>query len=439
MKTLGNSTTASQQQHSSLSPHPSPLPKTGEGTAPHPSPLPKTGEGKRRGIPLLHQLRRRTWLGWLQLSHEPGRLLVAIAGIAFADIMIFMQLGFQASLFDSNTLIRRSLDTDLVLVSPKARNTQNLSTFAQRRLYQALDVPGVASATPLYSRSVTWKNPQTQEDASVQVIGFDPESPAFAIPEMNAQLDLVKLPDAVLFDRRARGDYDEVFAALAAGDIVTTEAEGRTLSIRGTFELGASFGADGILITSDQNFLRLFPRREAGSVSIGLLDLEPGADAEVVLAQLQAIMPEDVEVFTRDGFAAEEERQLRQDSPIAFIFTLGSAMAFVVGVVIVYQVLSTDVNAHLQEYATFKAMGYHNRYLLGVLFEEALILAILGFIPGTILPIVVYRLAAAATSLPIAMTTARAVTVFVLTLMMCLMSGAIATRKLQAADPADMF
>jgi putative ABC transport system permease protein len=113
-------------------------------------------------------------------------------------------------------------------------------------------------------------------------------------------------------------------------------------------------------------------------------------------------------------------------------------MAFVVGVVIVYQVLSTDVNAHLQEYATFKAMGYRSRYLLGVIFEEAIILAALGFIPGMTLPIGLYQVAAQATSLPIRMTLLRATVVFSLTIVMCLMSGAIATRKLQAADPADM-
>jgi putative ABC transport system permease protein len=114
-------------------------------------------------------------------------------------------------------------------------------------------------------------------------------------------------------------------------------------------------------------------------------------------------------------------------------------MAFVVGVVIVYQVLSTDVNAHLKEYATFKAMGYSNSYLLGVVFEEAIILACLGFIPGFLLPNILYVLAANATALPISMTFSRAILVSSLTVVMCMLSGAIATRKLQSADPADMF
>lgn len=388
---------------------------------------------------MLSSLRRRTWLGWLQLSHEPSRLLVALAGIAFADVLMFMQLGFQASLFNSNTRIARSLNADIILVSPKAKNAQNLSTFSRRRLYQARDVAGVAQAMPLYSSILTWKNPQTRQDTLIQLMGFDPSHDVFLLPELNAQQDILKLPDVVLFDRRSRGRYGEAIAQLETGQFVTTEAEGRTLTIRGLISLGASFGTDGSLMASDQTFLRLLPRRNPGSISLGLLQVEPGVDPVVVAAQLRATLPEDVHVLTQAEFIAKEQNYWQKESPIGFIFTMGTAMAFIVGVVIVYQVLSTDVNAHLQEYATFKAMGYRHRYLLAVIFEEAVILAVLGFLPGVILPIGLYRMAARATSLPIAMTLYRAALVFGLTLLMCLLSGAIATRRLQGADPADMF
>ncbi|MDY7024580.1 MAG: ABC transporter permease DevC, partial [Cyanobacteriota bacterium] len=338
----------------------------------------------------LKQLRRRTSLGWLQLIHNKGRLLVAISGIAFADVLMFMQLGFQESLYDSNTKIRGALNADIVLVSPKAKNTQNLSTFTRRRLYQAMDIPGVESAHAFYSRSISWKNPQTREDNTLQLIGFDPDYQAFNIPEMNQQLDNVKMPDTVLFDRTSRGEYDELIADVSQGNWVSTEAERRTITVKGLFSLGASFGTDGILIASDQTFLMLFPRQNAGSVSLGLIHVEEGADPVIVVEALRSHLPEDVEVMTMADFVEDEQKFWREESPIGFIFTLGTAMAFVVGVVIVYQILSTDVSAHLQEYATFKAMGYRHRYLLAIVFEEAIILAFLGFIPGVVLPIGLY-------------------------------------------------
>ncbi len=385
------------------------------------------------------QLQRRTPLGWLQLSHEKGRFLVALAGIAFADVLMFMQLGFQNALYDSNTRVNRAMLADIILLSPKALNLQNLSTFSRRRLLQAMDIPGVQTASGLYVNSITWRNPQTRLSATVQVFGFDPGEPAFNLPEVNQQLDKVKLPDVVLFDRGARGKYANVIAQLDQGKTVTTEVDRRTLTITGLFRLGASFGADANLMTSDQTFLRLFPRRDAASVSLGLIRLKPGSDPQQVASALRSHLPEDVHVLTAQEFVQFEETYWRTASPVGFVFGLGTAMAFVVGVVIVYQVLSTDVNAHLKEYATFKAMGYHNSYLLGVVFEEAIILAFLGFIPGAILPLGLYALAAKATALPIYMTFARALLVLMLTIVMCALSGAIATRRLQSADPADMF
>ncbi|YAF98651.1 MAG: ABC transporter permease DevC [Nodularia sp. CChRGM 3473] len=388
----------------------------------------------------IKKLQRRTPLGWLQLSHHKSRLFVALAGIAFADVLMFMQLGFQNALYDSNTRLNRALLADIILMSPQSRNMQNMSTFSRRRLFQASDVPGVQSATAMYIGLVTWKNPQTRRKTTVQAIGITPEQPAFDLPELNAQLDKIKLPDFFVFDRGARGEYQEVFRQIDAGKTVSTEVDKRTITISGAFKLGASFGADGTLISSDENFLRLFPRRQAGSISLGLINIQPGYDSQQVAGALRLhLQNEDVKVLTREEFIKFEEDYWKTDSPIGFIFSLGVSMGFIVGVIIVYQVLSTDVNAHLKEYATFKAMGYRNSYLLGVIFEEAIILAVLGFIPGLIVPLGLYQLARNATNLPVYMTLLRAVVVLLLTIIMCAISGIIATQKLQSADPADMF
>ena len=390
-------------------------------------------------IGFLQQLRQRTPLGWLQLSHEKSRLLVALGGIAFADILMFMQLGFQNALFESNTKLPNSIQADIILISPQGRNVLNISTFTRRRLYQAMDVQGVKSAEPMYINFIDWKNPKTRQKTSVLVIGVNPEKPALNLPDVNRQIDIVKLPDTILFDRASRGDYKEAIAQIEQGKPVTTEIDRRTVTISGLFSIGASFGADGNLITSDQNFLRLFPGRQASSVSIGLLQLQPGYDPKQVKAALESHLDNDVKVLTKAEFIEFETDYWKKNTAIGFIFSLGVAMGFMVGVIIVYQVLSTDVNSHMKEYATFKAMGYNNLYLLGVVFEEAIILAILGFIPGAIAPLGLYHLTRNATNLPLYMTVARATTVLILTMTMCIISGAIATRKLQSADPADMF
>lgn len=390
-------------------------------------------------IGFIQQIRRRTPLGWLQLAKQKSRLIVAISGVAFADVLMMMQLGFQTALYDSNTRLHQHLDTDLVLINPQGRNLINMSTFPRRRLYQAMSVEGVKSADPLYINMANWKNPETQKETNVLVLGFNPNKPAFDLPELQQNLHLIKMPDTMLFDRAARGTYQETIAKVSQGKTVNTELERRTINISGLYQVGASFAADGSLMTSDQNFLMLFPRKSASSVNIGLIELQPGSDSQQVAASLKAYLPSDVKVLTKEEFIEFEKNYWSTNTAIGFVFSLGVTMGFLVGVIIVYQVLSTDVNDHIGEYATFKAMGYSHAYFLGVVFEEAVILAILGFIPGIAVSLGMYRLTRIATNLPMYMTIARALQVLILTMIMCAISGVIATRKLQAADPADMF
>jgi putative ABC transport system permease protein len=392
-------------------------------------------------IGFIQQLQRRTPLGWLQLTRQKGRLAVALSGVAFADLLMLMQLGFRSALFNSATTLHESLNADIVLLSPQALNLQDLSTFTRRRLYQAMDVPGVATAEPIYNSLVTWKNPQTAKKNQVMIIGFNPDKPAFDLPEVNNNIDSIKLPDTILFDEATRGEYGEVIEQIKQGQTVKTEINGRTITIDNLFKVGASFAADGTLMTSDQNFLTLFPNQDSGSVNLGLVRLEPGYEVEDVAEKLKYHLrnADDIKILTKSEFIEFEKAYWQTNTPIGFIFALGTMMGFIVGVIIVYQVLSTDVNAHIKEYATFKAMGYKNFFLLSVVFEEAIILAILGFLPGAAISTGLYALTRNATNLPLYMTVARAVQVQVLTIIMCMISGAVATRKVQSADPADMF
>ena len=384
-------------------------------------------------------LKNRTPLGWLQLKHDKFRLLTALSGIAFADILIFMQLGFMNALYSANTAYPRKINGDIIMTSTQATNFSKPYTFPRRRIYQAMDVPGVESVEPMYVGSLSWRNPQNQEKTSMTVLGFNPEKPMFDLPEVNSQLDKVKIPDTVLFDQASRGEYDQVIQQIQQGKIITTESDRTTITIGGLFSVGASFADDGALITSEQNFMRLFPRKQPGMVSIGVINLEAGQDPEEIRTLLNNYLTDDVQAYTYQEYVDAELTYIQNSTAIGFVFTLGTMMGFIVGIVIVYQVLSTDVNDHMAEYATFKAMGYKNSYLLMVVFEEAIILSLIGFIPSVAIAAGLYQLTAAATALPIVLPASRAVTVLIMTIVMCSISGAIATRKLQSADPADIF
>lgn len=381
----------------------------------------------------------RTPLGWLQLKKNKGRLLVAVAGIGFADLLMFAQLGIQDALFDSNTLLNRGMEADLVIRSAQYRDLNLADTLPRRRLYQVKSIPGVQSAEPLYVDRVVWRNPQTRRRTQLTLVGQSLDRRVLNFPEVNQNLDKLKQADTFLFDRLTRGDYSQVIKQSNQGQKIETEIGRRTIRIAGLFSLGASFATDGTLITSSENFLRFFPQRSAGQVTLGLVKVEPGANRDQVLTQIRAILPPDTIASTKEEFVELEKAYWQRTTPIGVVFTFGTIMAFVVGIVIVFQILSTDVNEHMSEYATFKAMGYRDRYLLLIVFEEAVILATLGFIPGLALALGQYALIRNVAALPISMTLTRFVLVFVLTLVMCTVSGMIATRRIRSADPADSF
>ncbi|UJB70787.1 FtsX-like permease family protein [Acaryochloris sp. 'Moss Beach'] len=378
-------------------------------------------------------------LAWLQLAREKVRLCVALAGIGFAVILMMMQLGFQEALFIAAVNFHVNLKTDIVLINPQTTTLFAIKNFSRRRLYQAAGIDGVESVTPLYLDFGFWRNPETRKTRQILVIGFDPSQAVFSLPGVDEYLDQIKLSDVVLFDENSRPEYGPIAEQFKAGKTLFTEVSGRKVTVGGLFQLGASFSADGNLITSDVNLLRLFPGRTLGLIDIGLINVKSGVDASSVMSTLKKTLPDDVLVLSKQGFVRFEREYWETSTTIGFIFTLGTLMGFIVGMVIVYQILYTDVSDHLAEYATLKAMGYKSRFLYSVVLQEAFILAVLGFIPGFALCLGLYKLVRDGTALPMFMTIDRVATVFVLTLIMCVISGGIAMRRVQAADPADIF
>jgi putative ABC transport system permease protein len=381
-------------------------------------------------------------LAWLQLTKEKIRLLVALAGIGFADILMFMQLGFRDALFDSAVNFHKNLDGDIFLINSQSTCLIAMKSFSQRRLYQTLAFEGVESVTPVYLGFGLWRNPETRSTRQLMVIGFNPDSSILNLPNLEKNLNKIKIPDVVLFDAGSRAEFGPVQEWINEGRTVETEIDSRRVRVGGLFTLGASFGADGNLITSDLNFLRMFSRRDRGSIDVGVINVKPSADPKQVLENMRTYFKNaypDVLVLSHEEFIQFEKKYWEEGTSIGFIFFLGTGMGFIVGIVIVYQILYTDVADHLAEYATLKAMGYTDFYLLGVVFQEAIILSIIGFVPGFAVAMGLYNLTRSATSLPLIMTLARATTVMILTIIMCVVSGAIAVRKLSAADPADIF
>ncbi len=382
---------------------------------------------------------RRIPLAWLLLARQPMRLGVALAGIAFAGILMFMQLGFRDGLFEASVTVHKLFDADLVLMSPRTMSSIGMAGFPRRRLVQAMADPEVSGTTPVHWNLLLWRNPETRTTRSILTLGFDPTDPLFIDPAITEKARALTQKGRVLFDDRSRPEFGPIADWFNQGKVVDTEVAGKRVRVAGLVSLGPSFGADGNMLTSRETFLQLMPSTPPGSIELGLIRLTPGADPTAVAARLKQMLPNDVSIYTKKGFEDFEKDYWRSSTAIGFIFTLGAAMGFVVGCVIVYQILYSDVSDHLPEYATLMAMGYRLLGLLGVVAREALILAVLGYVPAYAAGQGLYALVRSGTRLPVVMDPQRSLLVFGMILVMCMGSAAFAMRRLADADPAEIF
>jgi putative ABC transport system permease protein len=383
----------------------------------------------------------RTPLAWFNLTYRPRRLVTAIAGVSFAVLLMFMFKGIENSFYDSQIQLLQQLNGEILLVNRLKYTMFIPEQFARRRLYQAQQFGGVIAAYPLYLTTGDWKNPTTKTIRAVRVLAFNPHDPVLPIPGvLDHQAELQK-PWTVLIDERGKNEIGPKRAG------VVTELSQQQAHVIGTFQIGTDFASgNGNLIMSDQNFLRYFANLEPGkdsralnTVDIGLIKVAPNTDLQALTQAMRQQLPSDVAVWTKAEFLEKEKQYWRSSTSVGFIFSLLAGMSFVVGIILVYQILYTDVTDHGAEYATLKAMGYSNRFLFGIVLQESLLLAVLGFFPGFGMSLVLYQITANATGLVMLMTVLRAMSILIATFLMCLISGAIALRRIQAADPAEVF
>jgi putative ABC transport system permease protein len=379
------------------------------------------------------------FLAWRQLIWSKVRFFVALAGIAFAVTLMLVQVGFLDALATSAATFHMVFDADIVLVDARYNHLKSTSHFSRRYLFQALGHDGVASVKPFYIGEARWRNPWTDSMEGILVVGIDPDKTTLNVPGILNQSDLLRKTDVVLFDLASQAKYGPVPREIREGKTVAVEVNGKKVRVEGLFRTQKTFYNDGNLVTSDANFQRLFQGRTPGAIDVGLVKLKPGADKAKVKAALAGTYDGILKVMLREEAVHGEKQYWKTKSVIGFIFNMGAVMGFIVGLIIVYQILFSDVQDHLAEYATLKAIGYSDTFLFLVILYESIILAFLGFIPGWGVSVLLYAHTARSTSLPIEMTVERAAQALFVTVVMCAISGCIALRKIKHADPADIF
>jgi len=385
------------------------------------------------------------------LLHRPGRTIVSVVGTAFAVVLVFMQMGFLGAVRNTATLLYDKLDFDVLIKSSEYIDLSRPGTVDRNLLPKAKGVPGVRDVLPVWLGTAMWRNPTRGEPKSgtlwqITVLGVEPglldrtfrppgRGGIFATPEEQAekQAALSQL-DYVLLDELSRPD----FGGKNLVDDTEVDLNSRRVRLGGYFRAGTGFSYTGLLLTNEQTFRDYLGSSES-KATFGLVTLEPGTDPASAVDALNEMFDGDAKAIARDDLALQEQTYWVNRTAVGQFFNFGVLLALTVGAIFIYQMMVADIKKHLPEYATLKAMGYRFGFLFSTVVWQALLLALAGFALGLAISLPLYDVAKSSAGLPIGMTLERIGYVLLLTVAMCVLSGVLAVRKAQEADPADLF
>lgn len=380
---------------------------------------------------------KRRWTGpplpWCNLRQNPSQLALTIIAISFSVTLIFMQLGILGAVLKGATLIYDQLNFDIILISQKSLEVSFTKPFSRQQLYRINGFKNVANTAPVYISFADWQNIENNTPNSILVLAAPLDKQIFKSSEINQQRNILQQQDTVLFNRLSADDFGSINIGL------TTELKKRRVKVGGLFTMDNSFRFNGSVLMSDQNFKRFYPKRALYEISLGLVTLESGADINSIIAQIRNFIPRNILILSRVEVERRDQHYWLTSTSIGIIVSFGVLTAFLVGAVIVYQVLNADVMERLPEYATLKALGYSNQKLATIVIKQSIIVAILGYITGLFFALGVYQIMRSATSLPVQMSITNILLILFLTLLMCNISAIISLQKVIKLDPSDVF
>ncbi len=428
----------------------------------------------------------KTPLAICNLWHQGTRTLVSIGGVAFALLLVFMQLGFMGAVSHTATNVLDKLKFNILIRARDYLHLYEPGQIDRKWLAVAESTDGVVSARPFWITIQNWRKLPSEQELQddtfesrylpIAVMAYRPEFCVFNVPPLEEQTGFLFQDNAVLLDDSTQADYGPWDGRrFSANDLARdTEIGGRQFVIRGLFQLGTGLAANGALVTSHHGFARITPWDVRRVSSLGLVEVEGDQQRiEEVLGQLRqrarldsdaADLPDVqepglgqqigqwlgmgppaeansgvVEILSRDEALRREKYRWLWQTPIGLIFQLGVLLSLLVGAAIVYMVLSTDVANRLPEYATLLAMGYSRKYLASIVMTQAFVLCAFGFLSAWGIAEMLYGVTSWISGIPLSMNILRVVLVAVLGLGMCSASGLLALRKLWKAEPASLF
>jgi len=366
------------------------------------------------------------------LTQRRLRLVVALAGTAVPIILLMMQMAFLSGARIQVTQFYDLFDFDLALISADYQFLVECGSIDRVRLTQAAALPEVAGTFAINVGSNDWTNRADGGRSTALVFGLDETPDFFRDASLREGMANLRTNRAVLVDAFSSPEYGAIHPGTTG---ILSDSD---VDVAGQVRLGLFFYADGSTIVRNTDFPR-YERTNPLLIDIGLIRLTGGADAAEVAERLSASLPPDVRVLTRDQLIGQERAFFITTKPIGIMLQISMWIAFLVGSVILLQVISTDIVNRLKEFATLKAMGFGPGFVFGVGLFQSLLLAGGAFLIALAVTALVLAVVQATTHLPAGITPLLAIMTLVIVLTMTALSVVSVVRRIARADPAELY
>lgn len=403
------------------------------------------------------------------LFKDIPRFLVAQAGIMFAVSLVTIQVGILNGFTRSTTLLIDQSDSDFWIASKDMLYLDVTLPIPLDRLLQARKVEGVAKAEAVMARVAIWRDPEGRI-VPVRIYGFNPNGQLFANWKIvEGSLAALNQPYSILIDRANKSSLNlsniadtgtiRPLKATVVGFVEDTQSISSNALLFASLETANAFGAAGQtasvncqLSNGNLDCINSFetelsssklpspPRKLnlADPITYILVKAKPGEDLEQLQRRLEKALPA-TRVLPRTQMAAITRDYWTRKTGVGFILGLGATVGVIVGIVVVSQILYSSVSEHIREYGTLKAMGASDWVIYGVITEQALWMAVLGYLPSMVLCLGLGTWTMAAKGIVILITPLTALGVFGITVVMCTGSALFAIQKVMKVDPAIVF
>lgn len=379
-------------------------------------------------------------LSVLILRFRPLNLITAAMSVAFATTAILLQWGFKDALFENSLSVQKLFDADVVIIHKETVSTLGvMSTFPIGLVDEFRGDPRVKNASEVKLGYMRWGMPGDPASRLIVAVGVNPGEPEVYRSDLATHLNLIALPGQILFDRMSRPEYGNISSLIKGEKSVYGMLERQRVKIAGTLFVGPSFGADASVIMSRETYESILPSYSPGEAELGLIKLRDPKLRRDFLSSYSKSLPDNVRAMLPEELARMEVEFWDRSKPIGYIFSVGIIISVIVGVSVLFLILNTVVLLHQGDFATLMALGYSRSRLQLSIFNQAMLMCVVGYPVGFLIAEMVYGITRRLTNLQVYSTLFRSSSTFFFVFIVSCVSGLIAMRRLRESHPSDAF